>query len=45
MVGTNSSRTIPPLAAGAVGVIPRLVVFGGGYAIKVEDRADGHGVR
>jgi hypothetical protein len=35
----------PPLAAGAVGGIARLVVFGGGYAIKVEDRADEHGVR
>jgi uncharacterized protein GlcG (DUF336 family) len=27
----------PPLAAGAVGGIDRLVVFGGGYPIKVGD--------
>ena len=31
----------PPLAAGAVGGIARLVVFGGGYPIKVEDQIVG----
>jgi len=31
----------PPLAAGAVGGIARLVVFGGGYPIKVEDEIVG----
>jgi len=31
----------PPLAAGAVGGIDRLVVFGGGYPIKVEDQIVG----
>jgi len=31
----------PPLAAGAVGGIDRLVVFGGGYPIKVSDRIVG----
>jgi uncharacterized protein GlcG (DUF336 family) len=31
----------PPLAAGAVGGIDRLVVFGGGYPIKVGDRVVG----
>jgi uncharacterized protein GlcG (DUF336 family) len=31
----------PPLAAGAVGGIERLVVFGGGYPIKVGDRIVG----
>jgi uncharacterized protein GlcG (DUF336 family) len=31
----------PPLAAGAVGGIDRLVVFGGGYPIKVGDRIVG----
>src|SRR5947208_10083205 len=28
----------PPLAAGAVGGIDRLVIFGGGYPIKIGDR-------
>lgn len=31
----------PPLAAGAVGGIARLVVFGGGYPIKLEDETVG----
>ncbi len=31
----------PPLAAGAVGGIDRLVIFGGGYPIKVGDRIVG----
>jgi uncharacterized protein GlcG (DUF336 family) len=31
----------PPLAAGAVGGIDRLVVFGGGYPIKAGDRVIG----
>jgi len=31
----------PPLAAGAVGGIDRLVIFGGGYPIKVDDRVVG----
>ncbi len=31
----------PPLAAGAVGGIDRLVIFGGGYPIKVDDRIVG----
>jgi uncharacterized protein GlcG (DUF336 family) len=31
----------PPLAAGAVGGIDRLVVFGGGYPIKVGDKIVG----
>jgi uncharacterized protein GlcG (DUF336 family) len=31
----------PPLAAGAVGGIDRLVIFGGGYPIKVSDRIVG----
>ncbi len=31
----------PPLASGAVGGIDRLVVFGGGYPIKVDDRIVG----
>lgn len=31
----------PPLATGAVGGIDRLVVFGGGYPIKVADRVVG----
>jgi len=31
----------PPLAAGAVGGIDRLVVFGGGYPIKVGDQVVG----
>lgn len=31
----------PPLATGAVGGIDRLVVFGGGYPIKVDDRVVG----
>jgi uncharacterized protein GlcG (DUF336 family) len=31
----------PPLASGAVGGIDRLVIFGGGYPIKVDDRIVG----
>jgi uncharacterized protein GlcG (DUF336 family) len=31
----------PPLAAGAVGGIERLVIFGGGYPIKAGDRVVG----
>jgi uncharacterized protein GlcG (DUF336 family) len=31
----------PPLAAGATSGIDRLVVFGGGYAIKVDDQVVG----
>jgi uncharacterized protein GlcG (DUF336 family) len=31
----------PPLASGAVGGIDRLVVFGGGYPIKVGDQVVG----
>lgn len=31
----------PPLAAGAVGGIERLVIFGGGYPIKVGERVVG----
>lgn len=31
----------PPLAAGATGGIDRLVIFGGGYPIKVGDRTVG----
>jgi len=31
----------PPLAAGAVGGIDRLVIFGGGYPITVEDKVVG----
>src|ERR1700679_1903628 len=31
----------PPLAAGAVGGIDRLVIFGGGYPITVADRVAG----
>jgi uncharacterized protein GlcG (DUF336 family) len=31
----------PPLAAGAVGGIDRLVVFGGGFPIKVDDAVVG----
>jgi uncharacterized protein GlcG (DUF336 family) len=31
----------PPLAHGAVGGIERLVIFGGGYPIEVEDRIVG----
>ncbi len=31
----------PPLAAGAVGGIDRLVIFGGGYPIKIGDRIVG----
>lgn len=31
----------PPLAAGAVGGIERLVIFGGGYPIKVNDQVVG----
>jgi uncharacterized protein GlcG (DUF336 family) len=31
----------PPLADGAVGGIDRLVVFGGGYPIKIEERVVG----
>ena len=31
----------PPLAAGAVGGIERLVIFGGGYPIKVGDQVVG----
>src|SRR3984893_16625934 len=31
----------PPLAAGAVGGIDRLVIFGGGYPIKVADQIVG----
>ena len=31
----------PPLAAGAVGGIDRLVIFGGGYPIKVGDKIVG----
>lgn len=31
----------PPLAAGAVGGIDRLVIFGGGYPIKVNDQVVG----
>jgi uncharacterized protein GlcG (DUF336 family) len=31
----------PPLAAGAVGGIDRLVIFGGGYPIKVADKIVG----
>lgn len=31
----------PPLAAGATAGIDRLVVFGGGYAIKVDDQVVG----
>jgi uncharacterized protein GlcG (DUF336 family) len=31
----------PPLATGAVGGIDRLVIFGGGYPIKVGDRIAG----
>jgi uncharacterized protein GlcG (DUF336 family) len=31
-------RDDPPLAAGAVGGIDRLVIFGGGYPIRVADR-------
>jgi uncharacterized protein GlcG (DUF336 family) len=31
----------PPLAAGAVGGIDRLVIFGGGYPITVDDRQVG----
>jgi uncharacterized protein GlcG (DUF336 family) len=31
----------PPLAAGAVGGIDRLVIFGGGYPIRVGDRIVG----
>ena len=31
----------PPLAAGAVGGIDRLVIFGGGYPIKLGDRIIG----
>ncbi len=31
----------PPLASGAVGGIERLVVFGGGYPVKVGDRVVG----
>ena len=31
----------PPLAAGAVGGIDRLVIFGGGYPIKAGDRVVG----
>src|SRR5262249_42703894 len=31
----------PPLATGAVGGIDRLVIFGGGYPIKVGDRIVG----
>ena len=31
----------PPLASGAVGGIDRLVIFGGGYPIKVDDQVVG----
>jgi uncharacterized protein GlcG (DUF336 family) len=31
----------PPLASGAVGGIDRLVIFGGGYPIRVEERIVG----
>ena len=31
----------PPLAAGAVGGIERLVIFGGGFPIKVDDQVIG----
>ena len=31
----------PPLAAGAVGGIDRLVIFGGGYPIRVDERIVG----
>ena len=31
----------PPLAAGATSSIDRLVIFGGGYPIKVSDRVVG----
>jgi uncharacterized protein GlcG (DUF336 family) len=34
-------RDDPPLAAGAVGGIDRLVIFGGGYPITVADRIVG----
>ena len=34
-------RDDPPLAAGAVGGIDRLVIFGGGYPIKADDRVVG----
>jgi len=34
-------RDDPPLAAGAVGGIDRLVIFGGGYPIKAGDRVVG----
>jgi len=34
-------RDDPPLAAGAVGGIDRLVIFGGGYPIRASDRVVG----
>ncbi len=34
-------RDDPPLAAGAVGGIDRLVIFGGGYPVKAGDRVVG----
>ena len=34
-------RDDPPLAAGAVGAIDRLVIFGGGFPITVDDRIVG----